>query len=90
MNKNQTATIEIYTWDHCPYCKKALALLESKGLNYKQIKLDGDEEAREAMGAKTKGNRKSVPQIFINGVSMGGCDDLHSLESSGELDKLVS
>ncbi len=86
----QTATIEIYTWDHCPYCKKALALLESKALSYKQIKLDGDEPAREAMALKTKGNRKSVPQIFIDGVSVGGCDDVHALEASGDLDKLVN
>lgn len=62
----------------------------AKGLKYTQIKLDGDEPAREALALKTKGNRKSVPQIFIDGVSVGGCDDLHALEASGELDKLVS
>lgn len=84
------AKIEIYTWDHCPHCKKAVGLLESKGLAYTRIRLDGDEAARAAMSLKTKGNRKSVPQIFINGVSMGGCDDLHALEASGELDKLVT
>jgi len=84
------AKIEIYTWDHCPYCRKALGLLVAKGLKYTQIKLDGDEPAREALALKTKGNRKSVPQIFIDGVSVGGCDDLHALEASGELDKLVS
>lgn len=81
--------IVIYTWDHCPYCKKALALLNAKGWEYKQIKLDGDEAAREEMSQKTKGNRKSVPQIFIAGESIGGCDDLHALEASGELEKLV-
>ncbi len=84
------AKIEIYTWDHCPHCQKAIGLLESKGLSYQRIRLDGDEAARDAMSLKTKGNRKSVPQIFINGVSMGGCDDLHALEASGELDKLVA
>ncbi|MCE2928221.1 MAG: glutaredoxin 3 [Candidatus Caenarcaniphilales bacterium] len=85
----QKTKIEIYTWDHCPFCKKALALLNSKNLEYKQIKLDGDEAARDLMSQKTKGNRKSVPQIFIDNVSMGGCDDLHALAGSGELDKLV-
>ncbi len=85
----QESIIEIYTWDHCPHCKKARGLLDSKGFTYKQIRLDGDEPAREAMALKTKGNRKSVPQIFIDGVSMGGCDDLHALEASGDLDKLV-
>jgi glutaredoxin 3 len=85
----QTRDITIYTWDHCPYCKKALALLNSKSLRYQQIKLDGDEEAREKMSLKTKGNRKSVPQIFIGAESVGGCDDLHALDASGELDRLV-
>jgi len=85
----QTATIVIYTWDHCPYCRKALALLDSKALKYQQIKLDGDEEAREQMSLKTKGNRKSVPQIFINDVSVGGCDDIHALDASGELESMV-
>jgi glutaredoxin 3 len=88
-NQNLKTNILIYTWDHCPYCKKALSLLNSKGLNFTQIKLDGDENAREIMSQKTKGNRKSVPQIFINDVSIGGCDDLHELEANEELDKLI-
>jgi len=85
-----TKEIRIYTWDHCPYCKKAMALLNSKGLKYQQLRLDGDEAAREIMSQTTKGNRKSVPQIFIDGVSIGGCDDLHELEASGDLDRLLS
>lgn len=89
-HKTQTKTITIYTWDHCPYCNKALALLNSKGLRYQQIKLDGDETAREEMSRRTKGNRKSVPQIFIEDQSIGGCDDLHALEASGELDQLLN
>lgn len=88
--KTQTKDIVIYTWDHCPYCQKALGLLNTKGLNYQQIKIDGDDEAREEMSKKTKGNRKSVPQVFIAGESIGGCDDLHALEASGELDEMVS
>lgn len=86
----QTAKVVIYTWDTCPFCQRALALLNEKGVNYEQIKLDGDEAAREEMSKKTKDNRKSVPQIFINDVSMGGCDDLYALQDSGELDKLLS
>ena len=82
--------IQIYTWDHCPFCQKSLALLKSKALEYEQIKLDGDEDAREKMSQKTKGNRKSVPQVFIDGVSIGGCDDLHALDASGELDKMLA
>ncbi len=86
---SQKSKIEIYTWDHCPYCQKTIALLESKGLSYQRIRVDGDEAARDLMATKTKGNRRSVPQVFIDGVSIGGCDDTHALEESGELDKLV-
>ena len=81
--------VKIYTWDHCPFCQKALALLNSKEISYEQVKLDGDEAAREEMSKITKGNKKSVPQIFIDSVSIGGCDDLHDLESSGKLKDLV-
>lgn len=87
---SQTKEIKIYTWDHCPYCQKALALLNAKGLNYQQIRIDGDEAARDEMSKTTKGNRKSVPQIFIGGMSIGGCDDLHALDASGELESLVN
>ncbi len=88
-SKTQTKDIVIYTWDHCPYCQKALGLLNSKGLNYEQIRIDGDDEARDQMSKKTKGNRKSVPQIFIAGESIGGCDDLHALDALGKLDEMV-
>ena len=87
---SQIKEIKIYTWDHCPYCQKALALLNAKGLNYQQIRIDGDEAARDEMSKTTKGNRKSVPQIFIAGESIGGCDDLHALDASGELESLVN
>ncbi len=89
MTQTQTKEIQIYTWDHCPYCNKALGLLNSKGLKYKQIKLDGDDAGREEMSQKTKGNRKSMPQIFIGEESIGGCDDLHALDADGKLDQMV-
>ena len=85
----QSKEIVIYTWDHCPYCQKALALLKDKELEFKQIRIDGDEAAREELSQRTKGNRRSVPQVFIGGVSIGGCDDLHALEASGELQKIL-
>ena len=86
---SQTTKVEIYTWDHCPYCQKALALLSAKAIEYSQIKLDGDEAAREEMAKNTIDNRKSVPQIFLDGKNIGGCDDLHALEASGELAQLI-
>ena len=85
----QTAQVQIYTWDHCPYCQRARGLLDSKNIQYEQIRLDGDEAARERMSQITKGNRKSVPQVFIDTVSVGGCDDLFYMDSNGELDRLV-
>lgn len=84
----QKSKVEIYTWDHCPYCQRALALLNSKSIQYVQHKIDGDEDARSKMIART-GGPKSVPQIFIDDVHYGGCDDLHALESQGKLDELI-
>ena len=86
----QNKEILIYTWDTCPFCQRALALLNEKSLEYTQIKLDGDEAAREEMSKHTKGNRKSVPQIFISSESIGGCDDLFALNSSGKLDEMIA
>ena len=53
------------------------------------IAIDGDEAARDAMATKT-GGRRSVPQVFINGQHVGGCDDLYALERSGQLDGLLA
>jgi glutaredoxin 3 len=84
-----TASIEIYTWSSCPYCLRAKALLTSKGAAFEEHCVDGDEEARRAM-SKRAGGRTSVPQIFIDGRHVGGCDDLHALDAAGKLDPLLS
>lgn len=84
------ADIEIYTWSHCPYCKKAKALLDEKGVTYTEYALDGDEVAREKMAQERSNGRKSVPQIFIDGKHIGGCDDLHALDDQGKLDGLLA
>lgn len=83
------ADVEIYTWSTCPYCIKAKKLLDSKDVDYKEFDITGDETARAKMSEKTSG-RRSVPQIFIGGKHVGGCDDLHALEEKGELDKLLA
>ncbi len=80
--------IEIYTWRTCPFCLRAKALLTRKGLAFTEYAIDGDEEARARMAARA-GGRRSVPQIFINGQHVGGCDDLYHLERSGELERLL-
>ena len=83
------AKVEIYTWQYCPFCIRAKALLDRKGINYDEYSIDGDEAARSQMSARAHG-RKTVPQIFINNKSIGGCDELYSLESTNQLDKLIT
>jgi glutaredoxin 3 len=80
--------IEIYTWRSCPYCIRAKALLKSKGVEFTEYAIDGDEQARSEMATRTNGKR-SVPQIFIDDAYIGGCDDLHDLDDRGKLDPLI-
>jgi glutaredoxin 3 len=83
-----TSTVEIYTWSSCPFCLRAKALLDHKGVKYTEYIIDGDEQARDKMSQRANG-RRSVPQIFINDRHIGGCDDIHDLEARGELDPLL-
>jgi glutaredoxin 3 len=62
-------------------------LLDSKGVRYQDIRVDEHPEQRDIMMAKS--GRKTVPQIFINGQPIGGCDDLYALENQGKLDDLL-
>lgn len=80
--------VEIYTWATCPYCKRAKALLDSKGVKYTEYDISGDDEARAKMMKRTGGPR-SVPQIFVNDVHYGGCDDIHALDSQGKLGDIL-
>lgn len=80
--------IVIYTKDHCPYCVIAKELLEKKHANFEEINLSIHPELITEMIEKS--GRKTVPQIFINHQSLGGCDDLYDLESNGKLDSLLS
>ena len=84
------AEIIIYTKDYCPYCVKAKGLLERKGYGaqIKEIDITHDEALQQEMLAKSNGKR-TVPQIFINGTHVGGCDDLHALDGAGKLDPLL-
>lgn len=83
------ATIEIYTQDWCGYCARAKGLLERKGLAYREIEAPHGSPAR-AEATQRSGGRTTMPQIFIDGAHIGGCDDLVALERSGELDRLVA
>lgn len=82
------ALIEIYTTMTCPYCVRAKKLLDSKEASYNEIDVSGDAELRKSMTEKASG-RTSVPQIFIDGVHIGGCDDLYALDKSGKLGPLL-
>lgn len=82
------ANIEIYTKDWCPYCDRAKALLQSKGLFYKEI--DVTEDAGREQEMIERSQRRSVPQIFIDGTHVGGSDDLAAINTSGELNRIVS
>ncbi len=77
----------IYTIDGCMYCKKAKELLKSKKVEWTEIRVDLSVEKRVEM--ETLSGRTSVPQIFINNNHIGGCDDLHDLDSNGQLDVLL-
>lgn len=84
-----TAKVEIYTWRTCPFCIRAKSLLNNKGVEFIEYSIDGDEAARAKMAQRANG-RRSLPQIFINDQHVGGCDDIHDLESQGDLDKLLA
>lgn len=81
--------VEVYTWSRCPFCIRAKALLDRKGVEYTEYCIDGDERARSQMAQRANG-RRSLPQIFINDQHVGGCDDLHALEAQGRLDSMLA
>ena len=81
------AKIIIYSASYCPYCVRAKELLKRKGVSYQEIMVDQDDALRDEMMAKSQ--RQTVPQIFINDVHVGGCDDLYALEKEGKLDNML-
>lgn len=86
---SQTAKVEMYYWTTCPFCTRARALLDRKGVEYTGYDITGDEAARAKMVERT-GGPKSVPQIFINDALVGGCDDIHALDAQGKLDGMLN
>jgi len=81
-------TIEIYTQPWCPFCARAMHLLTSKGVEFREINAPHGSAEREASKHRS-GGRTTVPQIFIDGRHIGGCDDLLALDRAGELDPLL-
>jgi glutaredoxin 3 len=81
------AEIIIYSTAHCPFCVQARNLFQRKGIDFQEIRVDESPEKRDEMIAKTQ--RRTVPQIFINGQYIGGCTDLYALDFKGKLDELL-
>jgi glutaredoxin 3 len=83
------ARIEVYTTSYCPFCFRAKALLEQKGVEFEEIDVTDDPELRRQMAVRA-GGRRTVPEIFINGRIVGGYDELSAMERRGELDTLLA
>jgi glutaredoxin 3 len=83
------AKVEIYTKTFCGFCVRARHLLEAKGVKFEEYVIDGGGPRREEMIQRANG-RTTVPQIFIDGRHVGGCNDLYELEREGKLNELLA
>lgn len=81
--------LTIYTTMFCPYCSRAKALLRSKGLDFQEIGVGMSPSKRAEMIARS-GGRNTVPQIFVDDVYIGDCDELYALEAEGRLDAMLT
>lgn len=82
------ANVTIYLTPWCPYCVRAKALLQRKGVAFTEVDVSDDPGRRTWLRDAT--GQRTVPQIFINDRPIGGCDELHALERAGTLDKLLA
>ena len=82
-------SVEIYTTPICGFCHAAKRLLGSKGVSFAEFDVMQDPAKKAEMVQRAKGGR-TVPQIFIDGAHIGGCDDLFALERAGKLDPLLA
>lgn len=80
--------VEIYTTPTCGFCHAAKRLLRQKGVRFSEIDVMRHPERRAEMIQRARGGR-TVPQIFIGGAHVGGCDDLYALDRAGKLDPLL-
>jgi len=82
------ARVEIYTKDWCGYCARAKRLLQEKGVEFEDYDITLGGPKRVEMIDRAHG-RSSVPQVFIDGVHVGGSDDLAALDAAGKLDPML-
>ncbi|MBI1309347.1 MAG: glutaredoxin 3 [Proteobacteria bacterium] len=83
------AKVEIYTKDYCPYCTKAKMLLGQLGAEYEEIDVSRQPEKMAEL-LERRPSARTMPQIFIGGKGIGGCDDLYALHSAGELEGMLT
>ena len=83
------AKVEIYTTALCPFCYRAKRLLQKKGVAFEEYDVTSDPGGRAAMRQRAD-DRSTVPQIFIDGTGIGGCEELHALETDGRLDPMLA
>ncbi len=79
--------VVIYTTEWCPYCIRARRLLAYRKIEHRVIDVDGDYVARDWLRKRT--GRNTVPQVFIDGRSIGGADELSRLDHAGTLEALL-
>jgi len=82
------ADVVVYTTDYCPYCDRAKALLKKRAIAFDEIDVTNNPDKRTWL-VKTTG-RRTVPQIFVKGEPVGGSDELHALDRSGDLQKKLA
>ncbi|MBJ7537870.1 glutaredoxin 3 [Marinomonas transparens] len=82
------ATVTIYSSDFCPFCVRAKQLLAAKSVAFNEVRVDGQRELRQEM--MDKSGRHTVPQIWIDELHVGGCDELYALEREQKLDTLLT
>ena len=81
--------VQVYTTTNCAYCVRAKALLKKRGIAFEEVDVTDDPEKRDWL-VKASGGRRTVPQIFIKGEAIGGSDELHALDASGELTRKLT
>jgi glutaredoxin 3 len=81
--------IIVYSGPNCPFCVRAKALLKKKGAAFEEVDVKADTARFEEMLGRSNGKR-TIPQIFIGAVHVGGCDDLHALDAAGKLDAMLA
>jgi glutaredoxin 3 len=82
------AEVRIYVTSWCPYCARAKQLLQSKGVSFTEIDVDGRQDLRGWLLSAT--GQRTVPQVFVNGQPLGGFSDIDALDEEGRLDLLLA